>query len=302
MNSCVIPHGTVHRSPEDTSVMEPASPASDDEMLNLSQDSAPPLPPTTPNSAPPLPAEAYSPSSPLNSDKSSPQPPFERDSLTPPPLPVDEMPMAPPPPDYDIPCTPPPPDEYNPQTPPMPGLFGTYKNFYSSSPPIEHSTTPPLPEPSSTPPLPRPDSPGTPPLPTSGGTTPTQIGASSTPPHTPRGSTPPLPREKSSGSGPFLGASGYMPSSPTLSEYNKNLGRLTPPIVGETSAVPPKSSGPVLITPEPENVWQGIIHMPDVAKFSASAFEVICVCYFQVLGSWSLSRLRFIFIITHSCV
>lgn len=248
-------------------------------MLNLSQDSVLPLPPTTPNYAPLPPTEAYSPSSPLNSEKSSPQPPLDRDTLTPPPLPEDEMPTAPPLPDYDVPCTPPPPDEYNPQTPPMPGLFGTYKNFYSSSSPTEHSTTPPLPEPSSTPPLPRPDSPGTPPLPTSGGTTPTQTGASSTPPHSPRGSTPPLPREKSSGS--FLGASGHNSSSPTLSEYNKNLGRLTPPINAETLAVPPKSSGPVLITPEPENVWEGIIHMPDVAKFSASAFEVICFMSFS---------------------
>lgn len=77
-------------------------------------------------------------------------------------------------------------------------------------------------------------------------------------------------------------ASGFMPASPTLSDYNKNLGRLTPPIV-EKSGVPSKPSGPVVISPDPENVWKGIIHMPDVAKFSASAFEVICVCSFQVM-------------------
>ena len=164
---------------------------------------------------------------------------------------------------------------------------------HSPSPPMERpSTTPPLPEPSSssssTPPLPalagipRPDSPAPPPLSTCGGSTPPPPqtgGASSTPPHVPRGSTVPrLPKDKSSVSSGFAS---YVPASPpTLSDYyyKKGTGRLTPPLAMEIYyTVPSKktSAAPVVITPEPENVWRGIIiHMPDVAKFSASPFEV----------------------------
>ena len=46
----------------------------------------------------------------------------------------------------------------------------------------------------------------------------------------------------------------------------------------EGSGAASKGSAAVVGSPEPENVWKGIIHMPDVAKFSASAFEVIGVC------------------------
>ena len=169
------------------------------------------------------------------------------------PLPGEEAPPPPPlpssppePPYIDIPPTPPLPD--SPTTPPLPDSL-------QDSP-----KTPSLPEEiclsdddddfPNTPPLPDDDAPATPPLPSEMDSCDAYD----------RPSTPPLPMSRSS-----------LSSLPSSSSDSKD--RLTPPLVSSYSGGPSLSPVPAKAA-EPVVVWKGAIHMTDVAKFYASAFEV----------------------------
>lgn len=170
-----------------------------------------------------------------------------------PPLP-DSPEYIPPLPEEDLPLPPPLPD--SPRTPPLPEDVDL-----SSTPPLppkdDVPETPPLPDQDApaTPPIPDDDIPATPPLPDDYFSLINE-----------RSNTPPLP-------GAGVDVLGKISSS--LGPCNPDdLNRLTPPPVGSSSTSSRIGSAPKVISAEPMTVWKGIIHMPDVAKFSASAFEV----------------------------
>ncbi|XP_068211222.1 death-inducer obliterator 1-like isoform X2 [Palaemon carinicauda] len=168
-----------------------------------------------------------------------------------PPLPGDEAPLPPPLPDSppappyidvpssDSPSTPPLPDSLDsPKTPSLPD------EICLSPSTIDEDDFP------NTPPLPDDDIPATPPLPS-------EIDENL---DYDKPSTPPLPFTKTS-----------LPPRSSSSAENKD--RLTPPLESVdnggagSSPVSTKSGEPII-------VWKGAIHMTDVSKFYASAFEV----------------------------
>ncbi|XP_071520368.1 uncharacterized protein [Panulirus ornatus] len=234
------PTSTVVGSPEAMDIKEYSPPYRAMGMVSppLSHESppAPPLPPDSPQYIPPLPgSNADRPRTCLQQSDSDILTTSEVCEIpTTPPLPEEEIPSAPPLPDGEVPATPPLPDDDVPHTPPLPDED--------------------IPN---TPPLPSEEVPSTPPLPVSSGST-----------------TPPLPSEKlSSLTMPFSGP--LLPTPPTKSSgFTSDSDRLTPPPIGvqktDAASVPLSSA----ISGEPLNVWKGVIHMPDVAKFYASAFEV----------------------------
>lgn len=204
----------------------------------------PPLPPDSPEYIPPLPGDDTSMPIPFpdrprtclqQNDSDIPTASYPGEIPTTPPLPDEEIPSAPPLPDGEIPSTPPLPDDDVPHTPPLPDE-----------------------EIPNTPPLPSEEVPTTPPLPMSRGST-----------------TPPLPNEKlSSVTLPYSGSL-LPPPPPSLSSgFISDLDRLTPPPIGVQKKDIASMPLPSVISSEPLNVWKGVIHMPDVAKFYASAFEV----------------------------
>ncbi|XP_069159094.1 PHD finger protein 3 isoform X1 [Procambarus clarkii] len=203
----------------------------------------PPLPPDSPGYVPPPPTYDSLESSPLPEGSMTNALPY--DGSTTPPLP-DYIPTTPPLPSEDIPSAPPLPEDESPCTPP----------------PLPDDDIP------CTPPLPDEDCPDTPPppiedmpfaLPTS------ELGGST---------TPPLPKDSMSLISSYSGSL-LPPQQPSfLSDFNSDSDRLTPPPIGVQKLGVASATLPGAISAEPYNVWKGIIHMPDVAKFQASAFEV----------------------------
>ncbi|XP_042223015.1 formin-2-like [Homarus americanus] len=264
------PTSTVVGSPEVLEIKDYTSPITSSGIASPTLFPAslatPPLPPDSPEYIPPPPCDDISMCSPcddvsvcspcddisaclpltdrpmtsiLPSESDVPTtPPLPEEIPTLPPLPSEDIPSAPPLPDGEIPPTPPLPDDDIPRTPPLP-----YEDF-----PV-------------TPPLPSEDVPSTPPLPMSRSST-----------------TPPLPNEDVSLTLPYSGSLLPPPPPPPQllfsSEFNNDSDRLTPPPLGVQKPVVSSASLPTVISSESLNVWKGIIHMPDVAKFHASAFEV----------------------------